>query len=146
MSEKMTVLEVLKKVKHIDRKIEKNKKRVQRWCSYFNTEVGRSGLKKEKLPAPPYNTEKLIQALNDQIKYRAELNHALHEANILNKVTYKSKEMTIDELIILKTVTLPSMLDCLKLMRRKEKTYQMYQKLWKAGIARLRGASNLEWR
>jgi hypothetical protein len=122
MSEKMTILEVLKKVKHIDRKIEKNKDRVARWCSYFNVEVGQ--LNQKPLPDPPYNTEKLIQALNDLIKLRAELQHALHEANITNTVEYKGKKMSIDELIVLKTKTLPMMLGCLRLLRRKEKTYQ----------------------
>jgi len=129
MSEKMTILEVLKKVKHIDRKIAKNKERVKKWCSYFNIDVGEVGVAQTSLPEPPYDTQKLLQTLNDQIKYRAELRHALHKANIENTTTYKGKEMTIDELLVLRTKTLPEMVECLKLMRRKEKGYQILSHL-----------------
>ena len=124
MSEKMTVLEVLKKIKHVDRKVEKNKKRLGRWCSYFNTEVGELGVKEEKLPKPQYDTKKLLQTLNDLLTYRAQLQHALHRANIENTTEYKGKTITIDELIGLRTEVLPARLECLKLLRRKEKTYQ----------------------
>jgi len=134
MSEKMTILEVLKKIKHIDRKIDKNKERVKRWCSYFNIDVGEVGVTLPSLPKPSYDTQKLIQALNDQIKYRAELRHALHKANIENTTTYKGKEMTIDELLLLRTKTLPAMLECLKLMRRKEKKYQTLSHLTESDI------------
>jgi len=115
--EKMTILSVLKKIKHIDRKIDKNKVRLAKWCSYFNIELGPD-------EHPPYDADKLIQALDDQFKYRAILRHALHKANIENKVEYKGEEKTIDELLILRTKTLSAKLECLKLLRRKEKGYK----------------------
>ena len=41
----LTILQALKKIKHIDRKIEKTKERIQKWCSYIHP-----------LEAPPPNT------------------------------------------------------------------------------------------
>ena len=114
---KMTILEVLKKIKHIDRKIETAKVRLAKWCSYFDFEAD------TETGAPLYDTEKLLQSLKDMISIRATYRHALHKANIENTAKYNGKEYTIDELIMMRTVTLPAILECLKLLRRKEKNY-----------------------
>lgn len=113
---KMTILEVLKKIKHVDRKIEKNTARLSKWCSYFDIEL-------EPGQEPLYNTEKLLQATSDLITLRGAYRHALHKANIDNKVEYKGKMLTIDQLLVLRTNTLPSKRSCLMTMRRKEKGY-----------------------
>jgi len=113
---RMTILEVLKKVKHIDRKIEKAKKRMVKWCSYFNTDL-------EPGQEPLYDVEKLLQSLNDMIVLRGAYRHALHKANMDNLVEYKGKKSTIDELLILRTNVLPAKKDCLSSLRRKEKGY-----------------------
>lgn len=112
---KMTILEVLKKIKHVDRKIEKCKQRIAKWCSFFDitTDDGK----------PLYDTEKLIQSVNDLIALRSKYRHALHKANIDHKVEYNGKEVTIDELLVLRTYTLPAKLETLALLRRKEKGY-----------------------
>ncbi len=113
---KMTILEVLKKIKHIDRKIDKNKERLAKWCSYFNIEIGPG-------EEPLYIAKKLMQSLSDLITIRGSYRHALHKANIDNKVEYAGKELTIDELLVLRTSTLPANIAYLKLLRRKEKNY-----------------------
>ncbi len=119
---KMTILEVLKKIKHIDRKITKNKERLAKWGSYFDIEV-------DPGQEPLYDAQKLMQSLNDLISTRGDYRHALHKANIDNKVKYGSKELTIDELLVLRTSTLPAKMAYLKLLRRKEKSYRELQHL-----------------
>ena len=95
---KMTILEVLKKIKHVDRKIEKLKLRLEEWCSYYD-------IKLDPGQQPLYDAKKLLQALNDLITLK------------------KGKKLTIDELIMMRTVTLPAKKQCLELLRRKEKGY-----------------------
>jgi hypothetical protein len=115
--EQMSILEVLKKIKHVDRKIETTKVRLAKWCSYFDfeadTETGKA----------LYNTEKLLQSLKDMIVLRSNYRHALHKANIENTAKYNGKEYTIDELLIMRTTAIPAVLECLKLLRRKEKNF-----------------------
>lgn len=112
----MTILEVLKKIKHVDRKITKNKERVAKWCSYFDIEA-------DEWKSPLYNTGKLLQSLEDLIILKGTYRHALHKANIDNKIEYKGKKLTIDEILVLRTNTLPSNMECLELLKRKEKSY-----------------------
>ncbi len=107
----LTILQALKKIKHLDRKIEKTKERIQEWCSYINPLDG----------PPQYDTNKLLQSVNDLLAHKARLRHALHMTNALHVVEYKGTKGTIDELLISVTVTIPAMIDALKLQRRKEK-------------------------
>ncbi len=107
----LTILQALKKIKHLDRKIEKTRERIQKWCSYIDPLDG----------APQYDTNKLLQSLNDMLANKARLRHALHMTNALHVVEYKGSKGTIDELLISTTVTIPAMIDALKLQRRKEK-------------------------
>ena len=107
----LTILQALKKIKHLDRKIEKARERIQKWCSYI-----------DPLDSPPqYDTNKLMQSLNDMLAEKARLRHALHMTNALHIVEYGKTKVTIDELLITATVTIPAMIDALKLQRRKEK-------------------------
>ena len=111
----MTILQALKKIKHLDRKIKKNKERVARWCSYFSDEE------------PMYDAEgikKLLQSANDLINERNVLRHRIHRTNIMVTAEFQGKAISLDELIILRTLTIPSMLDALGTMRRKEKNYR----------------------
>lgn len=113
----LTILQALKRIKHLDRKIEKNKSRIQKWCSYLDPAQS----------PPQYDTNKLIQSVNDMLNERAMLRHALHTTNALYKVKYKGKEVTIDELLILSTITIPAKIAIFKLQRRVEIPYQMRQ-------------------
>lgn len=110
----LTILQALKKIKHLDRKIEKNKERVAKWCSYIDPLEATS---------PQYETKKLIQSVNDMLTERGTLRHALHTTNALHVVEYNGKHLTVDELLILVTVTIPAKIEVLKLQRRKEKPY-----------------------
>jgi len=118
----MTILQALKKIKHIDRKLEKIGERAARWCSYYDIELSPG-------EDPPYNVEKLLQQAKDLRAHRAELRHALHKANIDHLVSYKDKKMTIDELLILRTMTLPQHKTLLSCLRRKEKNYHALRHL-----------------
>lgn len=110
----MTILQALKKIKHLDRKIEKSKTRTARWCSYFDDEE------------PVYDEagiRKLMQSIDDLIRERNRLRHLIHKTNILTTVTFEHKEFTIDELLILRTLTLPALKDSFLKLRRKEKSF-----------------------
>jgi len=112
----LSILQVLKKIKHLDRKIEKANTRLAKWCSYFNIDV-------EEGQSPPYEHSTLLQQILDWRELRAKLVHALHKANLNNTAEYKDKQWTIDELLILRTKMLPDTKKTLELMRRREKNY-----------------------
>ena len=110
----MTILEALKKIKHLDRKIEKTHKRISRWCSYVDTDD------------PLYNADDIramMQSAEDLIRERNRLRHLIHKTNIATVVTFQHKELTLDELLILRTLTLPAMLAGVTLLRRREKGF-----------------------
>lgn len=111
----LTILQALKKIKHLDRKIDKAQKRISKWASYV-----------DPIQSPPqYDTNKLIQSVNDMLNERAKLRHALHLTNALHQVEYNGKTMTVDELLILATQTIPAKIITLKLQRRAEIPYRM---------------------
>ena len=112
----LSILQVLKKIKHLDRKVEKADARLAKWCSYFNIDV-------EEEQPPPYKHSTLLQQIWDWRELKAKLIHALHKANLNNTVEYKDKQWTIDELLILRTKTFPDMKKTLESMRRKEKNF-----------------------
>lgn len=105
----MKVLEGLKKIKHLDRKIEKNRSRIRAWCSHLDN------------VEPQYDLEKLLQSTSDMILKRDHIRHMLHSTNINTTVEWRTKTYTVDELIMLRTVTLPAQISTLKLLRRHEK-------------------------
>lgn len=111
----MKIIEALKKIKHLDRKIEKTQSRIDKWCSYIKEEEGEE---------PVYNTEdirKMQQQISDWLKEKAYLRHRLHITNLQTTERYDHKNYTIDELLGLKEIVIPTEIHSLKLMRRKEK-------------------------
>ncbi len=104
-----TILQVLKRIKHLDRKIEKNQMRIKKWASFVSPEDD----------PPQYDTSKLIQSVNDMIVEVSKLKHSLHLLNATHKVYYKGNEMTIDELLLLRTVTIPKFIATQKLLTKK---------------------------
>jgi len=110
----MKIIEALKAIKHLDRKIEKNLERIAAWCSY---ELDESN------PEPPlYNTEditKMRQQVSDWLIEKAKLRHLLHKTNIKTIVEFDGKTFNIDQLLIIKTMVLPSRLDMLKRLTRR---------------------------
>jgi len=110
----MTILQALKKIKHLDRKIEKNQMRIQKWSSHYSDEE------------PLYDQrgiEKLIQSTNDLVLERDKLKHLIHKTNIETKIIFKGNEMSLDELIAKRTSTVPSNLITINCLHRKEKNY-----------------------
>jgi hypothetical protein len=107
----MNILQAVKKIKHLDRKIAKTDARILKWCSHFDNEEAQ------------YDMSKLIQSVNDLIEEKGKIRHALHRTNIAVMVSFQGKVMSIDELIILLKVTLPGKINTLKLLRRREKKY-----------------------
>jgi len=110
----MKIIEALKAIKHLDRKIEKNLERIAAWCSY---ELDESN------PEPPlYNAEdiaKMRQQITDWLYEKAKLRHLLHKTNIKTIVEFDGKTFNIDQLLIIKTMVLPSRLDMLKRLTRR---------------------------
>ena len=123
MSQQMSILEILKRIKHIDRKLEKIKTRVAKWSSYSSMDLD----SEEK--TPPYDVNVLVQQAQDLRAFRGRLRHAMHKANLSNKAEYRGKMITLDELLILRTVTLPQHKELLQTMRRKEKNYAEFRYL-----------------
>ena len=109
----MTILQGLKRVKHIDRKIEKTQTRIRKWCSYIEP---------EDLPVQ-YDIKPLIQSVNDLLNERMQIRHALHTVNALHKVEYKGRTLTVDELLLMRINTIPVKIQTQKLLRRREKPY-----------------------
>jgi hypothetical protein len=107
----MTILEVLKKIKHLDRKRETSIERIKRWGSHLDNETS------------PYDVSKLVQSVNSFIEEIAKLRHLLHKVNITQVVKFEGKNTSLDELIIIKTYILPNKIATLKELRRKEKCY-----------------------
>jgi len=115
-----TILQTLKKIKHLDRKVEKNQERIKKWVSYVSPEED----------PPQYNTEKLIQRVNDLIVEISRLKHALHLLNATHKVYYKDNEITIDELLLLRTVTIPKFISVQQLLKKKSLKSRFGEKIY----------------
>ena len=111
----MKILAALKKIKHIDRKIEKQMKRISKYCSVIMEPTDN---------APPYDGEdikKMIQAVGDMSTEKAAIRSALHLTNVRTKVEFNKKECSIDELLLFQNVVLPAKMNALTALRRKEK-------------------------
>lgn len=112
----MKIIEALKKIKHLDRKIEKTSERISTWCSYIND--------KENPEHPVYNEEdirRMLQQIDDWVNEKAILRHRLHRTNVETTVKFWNKTYTVDELLGLKEIVIPQQINARKLLRRKEK-------------------------
>lgn len=107
----MTVLQALKKIKHLSRKLEKNRARMQKWCSHLESEE------------TMYDWEKLMQSCQDLVTEIAKLRHSLHLTNISEMVDFDGRTYTIDELIGMRTTVIPHRIVLWKSLRRREKGY-----------------------
>ena len=113
----LTIIQALKQIKQLGRKIDRNNERIQKWCSYTSD------------VEPLYGQEEvraMIQSTGDMNAEIAKLRHALHLVNATLVVKFEEKETTIDELLLEATVVIPARLATLKLLRRQEKSH--YQK------------------
>ena len=112
----MKILEALKNIKHLSRKIEKNMERISKWCSFIDEDLGGN--------LPTYNTEdirKLMQQNMDWVREKARLRHLLHKINALTQVEFMGRTYAIDELLCMQNMIIPQQKDQLGLLKRKEK-------------------------
>jgi hypothetical protein len=114
-----TIFQNLKRIKHLTRKIKKNSERLKKWCSHFDNEETQ------------YDTEKLIQSVNDMITERGKLRHELHKTNVEIEVLFQGRLISVDELIILVSLTIPAKIETLKLLRRRERSYNQSEDKFK---------------
>jgi hypothetical protein len=110
----LTIHQALKRIKQIDRKVERHLDRLRKWCSYFDNEE------------PAYSEEdirKMHQSVSDLLAEKVRIRHAMHVVNATHKVEWRGMEITVDELLLAANVRFPRRLDALKIMHRKEKNY-----------------------
>lgn len=108
----MTILQALKKIKQLTRKIQTTQERIARWCSYMNNEE------------PAYtDIRAMIQSVSDMQLQIAKFRHYMHLANATVEVEFEGKKTTLDELLLEANVVIPTQLSTLALLRRKEKGY-----------------------
>lgn len=109
-----TIIQSLKRIKHLERKITVTKERIQRWSSYFSDED------------PTYtDIRALLQSVNDMQTEICKIRHAIHVANATKVVEFKGKSVTIDELLLEATVLIPAKIEALQCLQRKEKNPYM---------------------
>lgn len=110
----MKIIEALKAIKHLDRKIEKALERISTWCSYEMDETN---------PEPPlYDAADIVKMRQQVIDWtfeKAKLRHLLHKTNINTRVEFDGKSYNIDQLLLLNTVVIPARLDMLKRLSRR---------------------------
>jgi len=114
----MKILAALKKIKHLDRKIEKTLLRIDRWSSYI--------VDNEEDPGPVYDIEDIAvmqQKIADWAAQKVRIRVALHLTNVRVKVVWEKKEYSIDELLLVQNVFMPAKMRGLKTLNRKEKGY-----------------------
>ena len=110
----LTIIQTLKKIKHLGRKIDRTQERIGKWCSFTTDDK------------PLYNQEEIramIQSVGDMSSEVAGLKHALHLVNATLEVEFEGKKTTIDGLLLETNVIIPTKLASLKALRRKEKNY-----------------------
>lgn len=124
----MNILGALKKIKHLDRKMEKDLKRIRQWSSYIQEDDGRPS---EQWDAPLYNEEdirRMLQSIADMTEEKGRIRHLLHKTNMMTTVNFQGKERTIDELLILQNIVIPAKINALNYLNRKEKSYSHHEK------------------
>ena len=112
----MNILCALKKIKHLDRKIEKTLKRIDKYCSVI--------VDNENDGDPVYNegdVRKMQQKVVDWAMEKVKIRTALHLTNVRTKVNWKDSEHSIDNLLLIQNVLLPAQMSSRKALRRKEK-------------------------
>ena len=111
----MKILAALKKIKHLDRKIEKQMQRTKKWCSFITDSD-------EFEPTYDWDDlDKMRQSIGDLATQKAAIRAALHLTNVRTKVQFQKRECSIDELLLFQNVVLPAKMAALTALRRREK-------------------------
>jgi hypothetical protein len=123
----MKIIEALKKIKHLDRKVEKAQGRVKQWCTYtVRTDKPQEGQE------PLYNAEdvrRMIQAITDWKVEKARLRHQLHITNLQTEVEFRGKVWNVDQLLLHQALVLPAMLETQKLLSRQNRGFGYHDKV-----------------
>lgn len=114
----MKILAALKKIKHLDRKIEKTLLRVDRWSSYIL-----EGLDDLEAVYDEKDIFAMQQKIGDWAAEKVRIRLALHLTNVRTKTMWEKKEYSIDELLLVQNVFMPAKMRTLKTLNRKEKGY-----------------------
>ena len=112
----MKILAALKKIKHLDRKIENVLKRISKYCSVI--------VDNENDDAPVYNADdiqKMQQKVVDWAVEKVKIRTALHLTNVRTKVDWMDGNYSIDNLLLIQNVLMPAQMKTLTALRRKEK-------------------------
>ena len=112
----MKILAALKKIKHLDRKIVKNRERMAKYCSVVTNDQ-----EVDDIPYDEDDVRKMGQRIGDLAMEKSAIRAALHKTNVRVKTTFQNKECSIDELLLFQNVVLPEKMRALKALRRKEK-------------------------
>lgn len=113
-----TIIEGLRKVKMLTRRIEKNRKRIAQRCSIV---ANPAEMNDEILDFKAKELATLQQSTHDLINERSRVLAALQVANVSNTVEYDGRKYTLSELMLLRRETIPNQLEALKCLRRQEK-------------------------
>lgn len=114
----MKIIEALKKIKHIDRKIAKNRERISKWCSFV--------VSPGDPDKPLYDADEIrsmLQANGDMATEKVRIRHSLHKTNISTTAEFNGKVYTVDELLLMQAVSLPYALGTLNGMSRAKVPY-----------------------
>lgn len=121
----MKIIEALKKIKHLDRKTEKNQERISTWCAYTTSETNPE--------TPLYNAEEIramMQQISDWQIEKARIRHLLHKTNMEATIEFEGKPYNIDQLLLMQAIILPSQLKVMKsLSRQRNKNSLLYGSL-----------------
>ena len=111
----MKIIEALKKIKHLDRKVEKNLQRIKKWAAYVED---------TRNPEPPlYNKEELVrmvQQIADWTTEKMNIRHLLHKTNLTVAADWNGKSYTIDELLLLQALGFPVAMNVQSCMSRRD--------------------------
>lgn len=114
----MKILAALKKIKHLDRKIENTLLRIDKWSSYI--------VDNDEDPGPVYDEKDILimhQKIGDWATEKVRIRAALHLTNVRTKANWGDGEYSIDKLLLIQNVLLPAKMRTLKALNRKEKGY-----------------------
>lgn len=114
----MKIIAALKRIKHLDRKVEKTKERIKKWSSFVNDSTD---------PIDPQfgttDIRKMRQQIHDWMVEKARLRHRIHATNLQTTAVFKGTTYTLDELLCLQSIVMPADKAAWEIHNRKSKPY-----------------------
>lgn len=117
----MKIIQALKRIKHLSRKIEGKRAKIAKWCSFIDDGSEQT-----------YDEEDLrrfSQAINDMAGEIVDLRTRIHMTNTKTEIEFENKKRSLDSLLAEATIAIPISLETLSVLRRKEKGRNMYGRL-----------------